>query len=138
MTQPMTDERFEQIRHDDETFSLHPNPNGVYGHRRELFAEVTRLRDELDAANSSGDRSWGREHELLHENGQLRAELAALKDVRPCGRSATHPPHKWMSGRQARQCAGVGEYDEPKPAKAKPKYRFPGDVMSAPHNEPQF
>jgi hypothetical protein len=54
-------------------------------------------------------------------------ELAALKATRPCGRSATHPPHMWMSARRGVQCAGFGECDvapavavepAPKPAHA--------------------
>lgn len=39
-------------------------------------------------------------------------DLRALGDTRPCGRFATHPPHKWMTGRKAFQCAGVGDYDQ--------------------------
>lgn len=40
------------------------------------------------------------------------AQLRSVKDSRPCGRSATHPPHKWMSNRRAVQCLGVGEYEQ--------------------------
>lgn len=52
-----------------------------------------------------------RSADLAEANRQLaeaRAELTALKDCRPRGRSATHPPHKWMSARRVVQCAGVG------------------------------
>lgn len=33
--------------------------------------DVQAVLDELDSAQSSIDQAWGREHELLHENGQL-------------------------------------------------------------------
>lgn len=65
-------------------------------------AELQRLTDELDAANSSSDRAWGREHELLQRITQLettitraQAAVAALKqraDADPTSTSslATH------------------------------------------------
>ena len=46
----------------------------------ELLAENQRLGDELDAAQSSGDRSWGREHELLADLDEGRRIARALYD----------------------------------------------------------
>ncbi len=60
------------------------------------------LNAELAEANRRAEEACGRRDRAL-------AELAELKACRPCGRSASHPPHKWMSARKALQCAGVGE-----------------------------
>lgn len=84
--------------------------NGGQPWARLTVADVQGVLDELDAAQSSADREAGEAYALRDENSRLKAELAALKDTRPCGRSATHPPHKWMAGRRAFQCAGVGDY----------------------------
>jgi hypothetical protein len=91
MTQPMSDERLEEIQAvhsavvaarfvshtelDDARarWSVH---SGTY--MRELLDEVQRLTDELDAAQSSSDRAWGREHELLAENHGLKRRLRAI------------------------------------------------------------
>lgn len=56
-------------------------------------AELQRLTDELDAANSSSDRAWGREHELLQRIGQLEAERDEARTMLANALNRWHP--KW-------------------------------------------
>lgn len=56
--------------------------NGGQPWARLTVTDLQAVLDELDAAQSSGDRQWGRETELLNENGQLKAGLATAYAVR--------------------------------------------------------
>ena len=49
--------------------------NGGRPWARLTVADVQGVLDELDAAQASLDVAWGREHELLAEIGQLKADL---------------------------------------------------------------
>lgn len=73
MAKPMTYEEREEIRLRAANASTRAEYQRIVGRDvHDLLDENQRLTDELDAAQSSGDRSWGREHELLAELDEAR------------------------------------------------------------------
>lgn len=80
---------------------------------RRRIAELKRKVAGRDRVIAEADQEFGDLRDLARGFKQ-RAEaaerrVAELEASRPCGRSATHPPHKWMAARRAVQCPGVGD-----------------------------